>query len=115
MEDRKGGLKDPDGWRGKYGIQMWDNEDFWKEPLEIAMKGTLWQTFDDPDEAVRVACDLTDECRLAGVSEQDACVFWAYDDKGHYLGGDTYEPGRPRYEVPKAKVLPFDPARRSTT
>jgi len=47
--------------------------------------------YDDPEEAVRIATEKTDECRLKGRPWDMADTYGVYDDQGRYLGGDSYQ------------------------
>ncbi|MGH9365098.1 MAG: hypothetical protein ACRD1B_07525 [Thermoanaerobaculia bacterium] len=91
----------------RYPIVMWNDE-----LLGDSLYPFLWFHCSDPKEAVRIATALTEEDRLRGVPEGKANLFWACDERGGYLGGDTWRPDRPQGAWPLARVLDFNTRRR---
>ena len=83
-----------------YPIVMWNDQ-----MLGDSLYPYLWFYCSDPKEAVRIATALTEEDRLRAVPESRACLYWALDEEGGYLGGDTWRPDRPQGVWPLARVV----------
>lgn len=71
-------VKSPEGKCKVIGVDKFEGED-WVEG-----------EYDTPEEALRVAQEKTNEEKPLASHHSVATVFYAYDSKGHYLGGDTW-------------------------
>ena len=89
---------------GKYRMCVWDNWELSSSgyTFEEAWEPAVVGDYDDPEEAVRIATEKTDEFRLQGTPRSMAETYGVYDDQGRYLGGDSYkDTGEP---VPEART-----------
>lgn len=46
--------------------------------------------YDTSEEALRIACELTDDSKNLASDESVATIYYAYDPKGINLGGNTW-------------------------
>jgi len=74
-------VKSPEGKCKVIGIDKFDYSDWAQDEC------------DTPEEAIKLAEELTTEGKKHATSEDIATVYYAYDPDGNYIGGNTWKPG----------------------
>lgn len=96
MKNEEGGINMIEDYleraNGKYfvlGVDRFDDEDF------------FGGTFDTPQEAIKYAREKTKEAMPYASDASIATVYYAYNPRGGYIGGDAWEESEQEFNKPK--------------